>query len=352
LPFDQTPCDPAKNSIVLAWCAIRQLDVAGDATNAPDIDRGFDVRTPLMSGFSIGGDFAGTSASGVAYNKPPRDSVYRIGGDAVGYVFASPVDGDGQPNQLIVSALNDAPTTGIVGCGCVGVFHPDGPVIDDPLGACFPVTPPNAPSFDHPYDYLPQDWNDGAVGVVPFVEHHSSGDALNAGTTFASQFNRDCSGVGARDVLIDFYGPIKEKNSALPAPRVEMVVGGVPTGVDLSPRLDFDVAPDAFRVLNIRGKPGYGLPAGTSRVTRNSTTTDILLCDKLLSSADVPVSGELSCDFTLVQDCDCDGRTDMPGQSCNSGLCDPIDFNNDGVFPDNNDITTFLSVYSGGACPA
>jgi hypothetical protein len=444
LPIDPAQCDPAKNSLVVAWSGIGELEVAGEATNAPDIDRGFDVRTPLISDFSIGGDFAGSlvnldgispvaadsvvvngdvllafansngllfgsfihvetasvldikgsiagtafnaNASGVAYNKPPSDSVYRIGGDVVGYVFASLVDGDGQPNQLIVRATDDAPTTGIVGFGCVKVFHPDGPFFD-PVASIypyFPVTSPNSSNFDYPYDYLPQEWNSGAVGVVPFVEHQNSSDALNNGTIFASQFNRDCTGIGTRDVLIDFYGPIREKSPSLPSARVEMVVAGVPTGVDLSPRLDFEVSPSAFRLLNIRGKPGLGLPAGTYRVTRNSATFDNLLCDRLLTSAEVPVSSELSYDFTLVQDCDCDGQPDASGQSCSTGLCDPIDFNNDGVFPDladvtafldaftgtpcatcndidfnndgvfpdNNDITIFLSVYSGGACPA
>ena len=32
-------------------------------------------------------------------------------------------------------------------------------------------------------------------------------------------------------------------------------------------------------------------------------------------------------------------------------LCDPIDYNNDGLFPDNQDLIDFLSVFSGGPCP-
>ena len=31
-------------------------------------------------------------------------------------------------------------------------------------------------------------------------------------------------------------------------------------------------------------------------------------------------------------------------------LCDTIDFNNDGLFPDTLDIDDFLSVFSGGPC--
>jgi hypothetical protein len=32
------------------------------------------------------------------------------------------------------------------------------------------------------------------------------------------------------------------------------------------------------------------------------------------------------------------------------GQCDDIDFNNDGLFPDDSDLISFLSVLAGGAC--
>jgi hypothetical protein len=40
------------------------------------------------------------------------------------------------------------------------------------------------------------------------------------------------------------------------------------------------------------------------------------------------------------------------GGSCPNPIapCDPIDFNNDGVFPDNNDIVVFIEVFAGGSC--
>jgi hypothetical protein len=31
-------------------------------------------------------------------------------------------------------------------------------------------------------------------------------------------------------------------------------------------------------------------------------------------------------------------------------VCDPIDFNNDGLFPDDNDLIAFLRVLAGGSC--
>ncbi len=39
------------------------------------------------------------------------------------------------------------------------------------------------------------------------------------------------------------------------------------------------------------------------------------------------------------------------GPACGSAVCNDIDFNNDGLFPDTTDIDDFLSVFSGGACP-
>ncbi|MFO0832266.1 MAG: immunoglobulin domain-containing protein [Phycisphaerales bacterium] len=38
------------------------------------------------------------------------------------------------------------------------------------------------------------------------------------------------------------------------------------------------------------------------------------------------------------------------GGLCPTGSCDSIDFNNDGLFPDTTDIDSFLSVFSGGPC--
>ena len=38
------------------------------------------------------------------------------------------------------------------------------------------------------------------------------------------------------------------------------------------------------------------------------------------------------------------------GGSCSTGTCGEVDFNNDGLFPDTADIDSLLSVFSGGAC--
>ncbi len=65
------------------------------------------------------------------------------------------------------------------------------------------------------------------------------------------------------------------------------------------------------------------------------------LCDPLDFNRDgvFPDIGDLS-DFVSV----------FAGGSCSTGTCGDIDYNNDGVFPDTTDIDSFLSRLSGGAC--
>lgn len=39
------------------------------------------------------------------------------------------------------------------------------------------------------------------------------------------------------------------------------------------------------------------------------------------------------------------------GAACPTGVCDDVDFNRDGLFPDTDDLAAFLVVFAGGACP-
>jgi hypothetical protein len=40
----------------------------------------------------------------------------------------------------------------------------------------------------------------------------------------------------------------------------------------------------------------------------------------------------------------------LAGGTCSTGTCDGIDFNNDGLFPDDADLVAFLRVLAGGSC--
>jgi hypothetical protein len=66
---------------------------------------------------------------------------------------------------------------------------------------------------------------------------------------------------------------------------------------------------------------------------------------------------EFSYRFRLTPDCIGGGpngdQPDCIADSANCGdtsICDSIDFNNNGVFPEEDDVTDFFNVLSGGAC--
>ncbi|MFY7895228.1 MAG: hypothetical protein ACOVP8_03260 [Phycisphaerales bacterium] len=54
-------------------------------------------------------------------------------------------------------------------------------------------------------------------------------------------------------------------------------------------------------------------------------------------------------EFILAPDCNADGITD-PANCGDTSICDSIDFNNNGVFPEEEDVTDFFNVLSGGSC--
>ncbi len=206
----------------------------------------------------------------------------------------------------------------------------------------------------YPYSFTTTAFGGGAVGVVPFDAHVVSSDERNIdisqGWPTETDFNSGdaCSSAQLRGIQIDMYGPVFIQNPALPAFTVERNFGG--TWVDLSPRVVFEtreaIAGAGFRrIVVLRGKPGYGLPRGTYRVTPTSYEVNgvgNLVCDQLLTTALVPVSSDLSYEFTLQPDCNtnCIADANEPGPvTCNPvPICDPIDFNNDAVFPDDQDL--------------
>ncbi len=80
----------------------------------------------------------------------------------------------------------------------------------------------------------------------------------------------------------------------------------------------------------MRPSTGDYLPHGTYE-TETMNDGIGLLCDRLPGTATVPANRGF-------------GSCEIPS------LCDDIDFNNDGLFPDTVDIDDFLSVFSGGSC--
>ncbi|HYF14272.1 MAG TPA: hypothetical protein VD971_04280 [Phycisphaerales bacterium] len=204
-------------------------------------------------------------------------------------------------------------------------------------------------SLDSPtYSALPGLFGGGAVGLVPFAVHVPQTNNLNAGTFLTSRFNGQFSpACGARSAIVEFYGPVRIGDAGAPAAKVTGTVHDCfnqPQTVDLSFATSFTVDPANPRRLLVRAKQGYAYPSGTYTIEPAGTAN--LFCADVVG--DVAVAN-FEVTFTLTADCDGDCVADA-GTCGNTGLCDSIDFNNDGLFPDNQDLEDFQSVFGGGPC--
>jgi hypothetical protein len=230
------------------------------------------------------------------------------------------------------------------------------------------------------------------IGEAPFAVHAVASDFWNHAEStgdnpthplLASEFNAQqaCTPYPAsgRPARVVFYGPLKilPQGSSTRAPvSVEFGAWADTNGDNLpdiqlwsevSDRLDFSVDPANSLILRIKPVSGWVFPAGTYRVqTWTNTAHQRLACDELLTTADVPVRAmradatpSTAYYFTVLADCDpvdCapDCPTDTTQLCCGlplpGFLCDSIDFNNDGLFPDTLDLDDFLSVFQGGPC--
>ncbi|MFO0831250.1 MAG: hypothetical protein U0637_05325 [Phycisphaerales bacterium] len=215
------------------------------------------------------------------------------------------------------------------------------------------------------YAAIPDTFGKGAAGEVPFTVHDEASDSYNLtsnGTTPAvtwSEFNNDapCDD----DVIVEFYGPVKIDPNASTPPLSVVFQDPLPQGginTELSNLMRFTIVgttPTGKRQVRIDAQPGAHLPWGTYVVKPwQSPHPRPLLCDDLLTTADVPVA-DFEYTFVLANDCDdpafdCEPDTDC-GIPFPYTLCDPVDFNNDSLFPDTQDIADFLLVFAGGTCP-
>jgi hypothetical protein len=89
----------------------------------------------------------------------------------------------------------------------------------------------------------------------------------------------------------------------------------------------------------------YDVVVGSSCGSATSATAALVVnpvgCDGIDFNGDgiFPDNGDIV-DFVSV----------FAGEACPTGTCGDIDFNNDGVFPDNEDVTAFLSAMAGAEC--
>jgi hypothetical protein len=131
-------------------------------------------------------------------------------------------------------------------------------------------------------------------------------------------------------------------------------------GIDAQGNVAFNATTRTFAGVTLRGvyvhTPGVGL---RSVLRTNDTlpgpggTTEVVLNARIQTSVDNPVPGGLAVApngrFVIAAATLVGGQTNV-FLLARTALCNSIDFNNDGVFPDIADITLFLSVFGGGSC--
>ncbi len=216
---------------------------------------------------------------------------------------------------------------------------------------------------DYTYPHYATGIEIGAVGVVPFrvhdetsfpknlVEYPSSTEAV-----LTSVFNSSCTtGTG---VQLEFYGPVATTGSAN-QPKAEVVLLDGNGGDLLDVSRFVSVTRDTLRPrqLNIRAKNGAQVPLPSGIYEVRPLSENRIVCADLLPGAPVTPVAEFSYRFRLTPDCIGGGpngdQPDCIADSANCGdtsICDSIDFNNNGVFPEEDDVTDFFNVLSGGAC--
>lgn len=114
--------------------------------------------------------------------------------------------------------------------------------------------------------------------------------------------------------------------------------GTVFVGSNLIPgyRLEFDVVAGESYLIGLSGAQG-----STGPINLKVTLVPSVECDSLDFNAD----GLFPDDQDLV-----DFLSVLAGGSCSTDSCNDIDFNNNGLFPEDEDLIDFLEVRAGGAC--
>jgi len=190
--------------------------------------------------------------------------------------------------------------------------------------------------------------------------HQQSSADLNTGL-MTSRINSPTAYAGTQPTCarqwakLDFYGPIK----------IPVIFGG---GQQLTVRpvefnltspyvlydavMDFTTDGPMNRQLWKQASAGQGVPSGVYEfLDRASTDARRLLCDMLPTNTVLvlPFSAQ---QLTIGLDCNLDCQVTAADASCQQFpvLCDSIDFNNDGLFPDNQDLEDWYAVTGGGAC--
>jgi hypothetical protein len=332
LPFENTGC-PCSMACELTTADGREVGIGrngepSDARNASNYPE------EVVTGRPWGGEIN-------------LSSVYPINGQVI--VHASNTTGDQDPDMW----------RGFVDVGNSNflldtVDDSAGSVTDDLVVPDYaqPPTPPSTGTFGQ-----------GAFGLVPFSLHQEESDLLNDDiwVTDIQHIGEPWCSTNPRVpkyITAAFRGPIKPASGQTHYVKVEVYAGmhgdpPLPTWADITGYFEHAIDPLNPRhvLLHAATAPDnlpFAVPSGEYRIT---PLGDSLLCADLdgFTTSTVPVHDFLY-EFTLLANCDgnmCEADTVPCGDT---GLCDSIDFNQDSLYPDTQDIDDFLAVFSGGDC--
>ena len=248
------------------------------------------------------------------------------------------VPANGLTSQIIINNANNAANTwaGIVSVGTNSLTAANYPIANSILG-------------------------NGSVGRVPFNVHDASSSPVNNAPSVPATditnnaFMRRSPSATHRDIVIEFDGPI-HSSASVPV-NVDYVIeacsmpGGVMT-FNMNNRCAFSISGRRLTITPklVANTAEFYFASGRYKVSPNGSN---LTCSNVPGS---PSVADFEYFFDLWPDCDGDGlRTALPGGGFEAfcgftGFCDPIDFNNNTVFPEDQDVIDFFSVLAGGPC--
>lgn len=230
------------------------------------------------------------------------------------------------------------------------------------------------------YPELPVSLGGGAIGLVPFAIHRQASELdtdctfanRSAGAPFYRGFNASpgVNGNGqpctaARDSLkIVYYGPVAQVQPPagfFQRPPFEILLAAT-SSVSCSGTADGSWSTtttfqDGGRRVEVLGNSGTFFPSGKYGIRELREAwgnTGGLRCTGLLTTTLVrPLDASQYKFFSLAADCNQDCLADTQQTSCPVNpwfACDDIDFNNDSILFDPDDVDAFLSVFSEGPC--
>ncbi|HYF15641.1 MAG TPA: hypothetical protein VD971_11280 [Phycisphaerales bacterium] len=185
------------------------------------------------------------------------------------------------------------------------------------------------------------------------------------------QLAPDATAVGSANTIAECFGPDGEPLGyvTIPYPGFIMVDGNCPPGstpvYQQHGSLLFFIGCNTSFDLVVPGGPtipgvhSIAFSPENAALSRTATRCEMTCVDGVevagVDFSSDPISACDSIDFngdTLFpdnQDLE-DFLSVFGGGVCSTGTCGDIDFNNDGLFPDNEDLEDYLIVFGGGAC--